>query len=237
MNEHDSCDKCKNYITVFSDINAHKIHPTVSSPPPNKNKNNMFPPSPPNNKLIADVINGYCDDIAPESIKEDGCAVCACVYPLRHLTNLLEAKVELGVLNIHGVTRRERLNQSDPIDELSGPVIHNTLSNICKDCISHMENGRVPPNSLANGNWIGNIPSVLQNLSWVEKILISRVCHNRCVVCVSSSGMHKLAANAVFFSTPMPKIYKALPPSLPELDEVLAFVYLGPTCPMEKDFK
>jgi len=38
-------------------------------------------------------------------------------------------------------------------------------------------------------------------------------------------------------STPMPKVYKALPPSLPELDEVLAFVYLGPTCPTEKEFK
>jgi len=49
--------------------------------------------------------------------------------------------------------------------------------------------------------------------------------------------MHKLAANAVFFSTPMPKIYKALPPSLLELDEVLAFVYLGPTRPTEKEFK
>jgi len=49
--------------------------------------------------------------------------------------------------------------------------------------------------------------------------------------------MHKLSANAVFFSTPMPKFYKALPPSLPELDEVLAFVYLGPTCPTEKKFK
>jgi len=35
----------------------------------------------------------------------------------------------------------------------------------------------------------------------LEKILISRVCHNRCVVRVSSSGMHKLAANAVFFHT------------------------------------
>jgi len=49
--------------------------------------------------------------------------------------------------------------------------------------------------------------------------------------------MHKLSANAVFFSTPMPKIYKVLPPSLSELDEVLAFVYLGPTQPTEKEFK
>ena len=238
MNQHNSCDECKNCITVFSYINTPKIHSMVSSPPPPpKKKHSNFPPSPPDNKLIADVINGYCDDITPESIKEDGCAICGCVCPLNHLTNLLKAKLNLEILTMHGVTRKERLNKSNPIQELSGPVIHDTLSNICKDCISYMENGKLPPNSLANGNWIGNIPSVLQNLSWVEKLLISRVCHNRCVVRVLSSGMHKLASNAVFFSTPMPKVYKALPPSLPELDEVLAFVYLGPTCPTEKEFK
>jgi len=54
------------YITVFSFVDTHN-HIQSSS---------MFPPSPPDNKLIADVINGYCDDITPESIKEDDC-VCA----------------------------------------------------------------------------------------------------------------------------------------------------------------
>jgi len=178
MNQHYSCDQCKNYITVFSYINTHKIHSAVSSPPPHKKMHNIFPPSPPDNKLIVNVINGYCDNITPESIKEDGCAVCACLYPLSHLTNLLEAKVDLDILTMYGVTRKERLSKSDPIDELSGPVIHDTLSNICKDCISYIKNEQVPPNSLANGNWIGNVPFVLQNLSRVEKLLISRVCHN-----------------------------------------------------------
>jgi len=243
MNQHISCDMCRNYITVFSIVDTHKSHSTVdthksySTVISHSKISSMFPPSPPDNKLIANVINGYCDDITPESIKEDGCAICACLYPLSHLTNLLESKVDLEILTVHGVTRKERLKQSDPIYELTGPVIHDTLSNVCKDCISYIKDEKVPPNSLANGNWIGNVPCVLQNLSWVEKLLISRVCHNRCVVRVSSSGMHKLSANAVFFSTPMPKIYKVLPPSLPELDEVLAFVYLGPTRPTEKEFK
>jgi len=99
----------------------------------------MFPPSPPDNKLIADVINGYCDDITPESIKEDGCAVCACLHPLSHLTNLLESEVNMEILTMHGVTRKERLKQSDLIYELSGPVIHDTFSNVCKDCISYIK--------------------------------------------------------------------------------------------------
>jgi hypothetical protein len=77
----------------------------------------------------------------------------------------------------------------------------------------------------------------LQNLTWTEKVLISRVCHNRCIVRVTSSGMHKLSANAVFFSTPMPKVYACLPPKRKELEEVMAFIYIGPTMPTEKEFK
>jgi len=130
MNQHYFCDKCKNYITVFSYI-----------PPMHQKMHNIFPPLPPDNELITNVINGYCDDITPESIKEDGCAVCACVYLLSHLTNLLDAKVDLEILTMHGVTRKERSNKSDPVDELSGPVMHDTLPNICKDCILYIKNG------------------------------------------------------------------------------------------------
>jgi hypothetical protein len=104
MSQHTSCDMCRNYITVFSFAGMQKPHSTVSS---------MFPPPPPDNTLIMDVINGYHDEITPNAIKEDGCAVCACLYPLSHLTNLLEAKVDLDILTMHGVTRKERFEQSD----------------------------------------------------------------------------------------------------------------------------
>ena len=45
------------------------------------------------------------------------------------------------ILTMHGVTRKERSNKSDPVDELSGPVMHDTLPNICKDCILYIKNG------------------------------------------------------------------------------------------------
>jgi len=88
-----------------------------------------------------------------------------------------------------------------------------------------------------NGNWLGGVPPQLQNLTWTEKMLISHVCHNCCIVRVTSSGMHKMSANAVFFSTPMPKIYASLPPKCEELEEVMAFIFIGPTMPTDKDFK
>ncbi|KAI0735632.1 hypothetical protein C8Q76DRAFT_601577, partial [Earliella scabrosa] len=49
--------------------------------------------------------------------------------------------------------------------------------------------------------------------------------------------MSKMRANVVSHSLPMPKVYAALPPPREEMDEVLAFLYLGPNVPTEKEFK
>lgn len=46
-----------------------------------------------------------------------------------------------------------------------------------------------------------------------------------------------MKVNVVSHSLPMSKIYKALPPPRESLDEMLAFLYLGPNAPMEKDFE
>jgi hypothetical protein len=60
---------------------------------------------------------------------------------------------------------------------------------------------------------VGEIPDELQNLTYAEQLLIARVCHNRCIVKVSS-GMYKMCANAISFSNSMPKIYNVLPPPM-----------------------
>lgn len=44
-----------------------------------------------------------------------------------------------------------------------------------------------------------------------------------------------MKANVVSHALPMPKIYNALPPAREELDEVLAFIYLGPKKPTVKE--
>ena len=90
--------------------------------------------------------------------------------------------------------------------------------------------------ALANGLWVGKIPDELRDLTYAEQLLIARVHHNRCIVKVSS-GMSKMCANAISFSNPMPKIYHVLPPPIEELDEVLAFIYIGPCKPTKADFQ
>jgi hypothetical protein len=90
--------------------------------------------------------------------------------------------------------------------------------------------------ALANGFWIGKVPPELTGLTFVEKILISRVRHNRCIVRVAS-GRYKMRANAISFQNPIPKLYKVLPPPLEELDQVLACIFTGPCQPTEKDIQ
>lgn len=49
--------------------------------------------------------------------------------------------------------------------------------------------------------------------------------------------MHKMKANAICHVVSMPKIYSTLPHKYSELDEVLAFFYIGPSRPTEQDYK
>ncbi|EIM79081.1 uncharacterized protein STEHIDRAFT_37964, partial [Stereum hirsutum FP-91666 SS1] len=44
-----------------------------------------------------------------------------------------------------------------------------------------------------------------------------------------------MTGNAVFFESPVPKVYRVLPPSIAELSEVLAYVFLGPSRPHVQD--
>ena len=42
-----------------------------------------------------------------------------------------------------------------------------------------------------------------------------------------------MKANAVMFSVPMPKVYKVLPPPREEIEEIVAFIFIGPTLPTD----
>jgi hypothetical protein len=195
-----------------------------------------FPPPPPSLELQYTVISNACKDMDPTYITESGCAVCGQLIPICDLKKLTVSEVDMELLIRSGVTRKERSSIEEPVEDMGGPVIESTLDNICKLCYRSMVRGKVPNNALANGKWIGKIPEQLLKLSFAEKLLISRVRHNYCVVRVSS-GMHKMRANAISFANPIPKVYDILPPPLKELDDVLAFIFTGPCKPTEDDFK
>ncbi|KAL6303490.1 hypothetical protein BKA93DRAFT_734797 [Sparassis latifolia] len=216
----------------------------------NYEKQHVFSPLPPSQQLLTKTIQGFCDDIVRDKLLEARCAVCAMLtpithlttsgsegYPEVHLTSVNEVNIDLDLLEAFDVTHCERKMKNDPIEELKGPNIDSKCIGIYTACVRSLQKEVVPVSALANGLWLGEVPNELQDLSWTEQMLISRVMHNYCVVRVASSGMHKMRANAICHAVPIPKVYSVLPPKCEDLDEVLAFLYTGPAKPTPSDFQ
>jgi hypothetical protein len=198
-------------------------------------KNVGFPPAPPSAELCQNIVSDFCADTSPDVFEETGCAVCGKLTPICEMEELSEVE-NIDLLKVHGVTRKARSKNSDPVRASRGPVLASHCNKVCPVCVESLDKKKMPTLALANGLWIGDIPAELQDLTYAEQLLIAKVRHNRCIVKVSS-GMFKMRANAISFSNPMPKIYNVLPPPIEEMDEVLAFIYTGPCKPTKADFK
>ena len=200
-----------------------------------------FPPNAIQRSLQSEIITRWCSSFQPDQVQEEGCKVCGRLNIMKDMTNFDSLHFNNNLLlpetwGNFGVTRQERNSTLQPIQEISGPVLDNKCSKVCKSCVDSLLNNKTPQHALANGIWLGDVPNELKDLRYAEKLIIARVRHNRCIVRVSS-GMHKMRANAILFSNPTPKIYNVLPPPKDELNEVLAFIFIGPCQPTTEDFK
>ena len=197
-----------------------------------------FPPPAPSMELKETIVRNWTEDGSPSNFTESGCAVCGQLTSVKQLKPLSEMEGDLDILNREGmgITRQERTSCNDPITEIKGPVLDIKCANICRSCDDSLVMGLTPKYALAHGLWLGAIPPQLQDLSFTEQLLISRVRHNRCII-RASSGMHKMKCNAIMFENPMPKIYQRLPPPIDDLDEVLAFIFTGPCRPTPEDLE
>jgi len=195
-----------------------------------------FPPSPLDKTLRDTIVTDACKKMSPDSFEEGGCAVCGKLKPLRELSRLKNIKNQLHVLIAAGVTRVERKKEGDPIREFTGPVLDYGWCRVCNSCRACLRRGKVPRLALANGLWLGSVPTELKSLSFVEKMLIARVRHT-CAYVKVASGMRKMKANIIAFESPTPKVYAMLPPPREDMDDVLAVLFTGPCKPTPEDFK
>ena len=198
-----------------------------------------FPPKPVDINLSHKIVSDFCENLKPDILEEAGCMVCGQLVPVAQLTRLKAVKNLLHVLHASGVTRLERSSSTQPIREIKGPVLDYTCTGnrICDNCRQCLRNGKTPPYALASGLWLGAVPGVLSCLTYVEKLLVARVRVNSCFVRVASSGLRKMASHVIAFKSPVPKIYRKLPPPIEDLDEVLAILFTGPCEPTEKEFQ
>jgi len=96
-----------------------------------------------------------------------------------------------------GVTRLERFTPNDPIQEIKGPVLDNTCTKICCSCKGSLDEGVSPKYALAKWSLAWSVPPQLQDLSYAEQLLVSRVrrisalsrCH---LVCTDESDVYCL---------------------------------------------
>ena len=171
----------------------------------------------------------------PVNFEEVGCAVCGELRRRDKTSRLKSMKNFLSVLEAPGVTRVERTTSAMPIKDFKGPVLNYSCSLICDACRADVRNGKVLRLALARGLWLGRVPPQLSCLTFVEKLLVAKVRHT-CAFVKVASGMRKMKANIVAFESPVPKIYKILPPPRDELDEMLAILFTGPCKPTKEDF-
>ena len=231
------CDSCFYHACIFEKIikncdNIKNITSTTITPLPSS----CFPPSPVSKEIAERIINGFCVDSEPKVIQEAGCAICGRLSRVSELFPLHNYRDYLDILSVKGVTRQERKSVLDPINDINGPILDKKCSHICSSCAASIQRNIIPLNALANGLWIGDVPPQLQNLSFAERMMIARIRHNKCLVRVSS-GRAKMTANVIMYSNPTLKIYRKLPPSRNEMNEVLAFIFTGPSQPTDEDFK
>ncbi|KAF8578870.1 hypothetical protein K439DRAFT_1361020, partial [Ramaria rubella] len=201
--------------------------------------NEPFPPLPKSRDSSNHIIRGFVETTDMKSqIHKVGCHVCGTLTKLSNAILATDAQVDWSILDQkgQGITVKERKQATDECYKWKGPVLDKSCAHVCPDCLSKLKKRTVPLMSLANGNWIGQVPIQLRGLSYTEKLLIARVRKNYCVVRVES-GFFKMQANAVLFPNPTPKIYQALPPHRNELDEILALIFTGPTKPTEKELR
>ncbi|KAF8576454.1 hypothetical protein K439DRAFT_1309630, partial [Ramaria rubella] len=197
-----------------------------------------FPPQPNSKRYMEEVAYSFCQATTPSALQEVGCGVCGMLVPKRKAVQMKKTGIDFSILAKIGLrtTRKERRDFSEKIQELEGPVIDGNCAYVCSECSRLLSKKKIPLLLLANGNWLGDVPIQLTDLSYAEKLPIARVRPNYCVARVES-GMHKMHANAVLVPNPMAKIYTMLPPHRDDIEEVMAFVYTGPTHPSQEDLR
>ncbi|KAF9020384.1 hypothetical protein BDZ89DRAFT_958425, partial [Hymenopellis radicata] len=196
----------------------------------------IFPPDPLTKKNIEDIVRGVCTELDPAAFQEAGCAICGQLVPIKNLSKLSAVKNLLSVLEVVGVTRKERFSEKDPITDISGPVIDSDCKNICNTCRISIRNNEIPVNALAQSLWLGKVPEQLSSLNWIEQIVVARVRHNACFIKINS-GYRKLVAHCVAFANPTPKMYDILPPPREEIEEAIVMFYTGPKKPDAEHFR
>ncbi|OCH89703.1 hypothetical protein OBBRIDRAFT_732258, partial [Obba rivulosa] len=173
-----------------------------------------FPPHPRSLSHVASVIRAFTTELYSASLRDSVCSVCAQLHPSSDVQWRAAQSFDFSLLDRSGTgcVRAERLSSADLVPDVQGFILEHRATRIgnggdlelqiCGPCERSLRKKRMPVLALANGLWLGDVPPVLRDLSFVEKLCISRYRHNICVVKLSQ-GQRKLSGNAIVFGQPI----------------------------------
>ena len=149
--------------------------PSLSPSPPSSSSSPSFPPAPMSAIGMADIVADWCNELS--SLGERPCAVCGeLVLCSKSLT------VRVADINLSCLVRPDISVFHDRQPVLFDHAVYDhdgmPSMDVCKTCLNAVRRQRLPKRALANGLWIGTIPEVLQQLLFVEKIIIAKYRHN-----------------------------------------------------------
>ncbi|KAL6307532.1 hypothetical protein BKA93DRAFT_713966, partial [Sparassis latifolia] len=170
-----------------------------------------FPPQSLSHSDLTDFVRTWCEFMGPAALSEAPCVICGELVLISDLSTVPSHSLNLSVLSHfgEGVTRCEHHNSEDPVIELEGPILMGIDSpelRACTSCMKTVAHGDLPWQSLTNGLWLGDVPSELQQLNFIEKLIVAHYRHNYFVVQVNM-GQRKLSANAVVFPQPVERLH------------------------------
>ena len=130
------------------------------------------------------------------------CGSCGCIehdpshfdlVPVTDSHSLRTLRVDPSLVPFHFSSGIEEIdNQHIMIDSLGIVQIAGwpMSISICQSCQKSLRDNVQPPESLANFDWIGSVPSELQGLAWIEELLIAHTHLNGTIVRLQNRNSH-----------------------------------------------
>src|SRR5579859_5361467 len=192
----------------------------------------FLPQLPDMKDLYADFYNEMT-----ELTKNVVCASCGCIdHHLGKFTSVSVDDASLHLLQVDpslvpfdfksGITT---LDESHIMIDPDG-IIDEASLYVCRPCQKSLQAEVLPPESLANYRWIGPVPPELQDLTWMEELLIACAHLTGCIVRLqnrNSTSHFSLKGHVILLPQDTTKLLNILPLAPSNLPDIVRVVWVG----------
>ena len=170
------------------------------------------------------------------------CASCGCIeHHLRNFEILSVCDASLRHLTVDpslvpfnftsGIAELDNLHiMIDPLGVVSSPSQAPSSVLICRACQTSLQKGIQPSQSLANYRWVGQVPPQLQNLTWIEELLIARAHLTGRIVRLqnrNANSYFSLKGHVILLPQDTTELLNILPLPSSSLPDIVRVVWVG----------